>query len=70
MLNDIWGSLVSDVYTVGGSSARGKMYHYDGKTWQPVKLHIVEGGPFPNSHEFWSIHGFSADNIYVAGSKN
>lgn len=32
MMYDIWGSSTSDVYTVGGSSsARGKMYHYDGK---------------------------------------
>jgi hypothetical protein len=71
MMYDIWGSSTKDVYAVGQSSgARGKMYHYEGKIWQPVKLHVVEGGPFPNIHQFWSIHGFSAENIYVAGSKN
>lgn len=70
-LNDIWGSSAKDVYVVGHSSgARGMMFHYDGKSWEPVKLHVVEGGPFPNIFEIWSIHGFSSTNVFAAGFKH
>jgi len=45
------------------------MYHYDGKSWQPVKLHILEGGPLPNIGRLSAIYGFSANHIFVVGSR-
>jgi hypothetical protein len=34
-----------------------------------VKLQVAEGGPIQSVFELWSIHGFSASNIFAAGSK-
>ncbi|MBN2366037.1 MAG: hypothetical protein JXL67_07705 [Calditrichaeota bacterium] len=71
MMVDVWGSSADDVYVTGFSSgARGKMFHYDGSSWEAVKLHVVEGGPFPNILEFRAIWGSSSSNIYAAGAKN
>jgi len=67
---DIWGSSPNDVYVVGHNDrAFGKMYHFDGHTWDPVKLHILEGGPLANIGRLNAIHGFEANNVWVVGSK-
>lgn len=68
-VDDMWGSSAKDIYTVGYGTPRGKMFHYDGKTWQTVKLQTSEGGPIENILQLWSIHGFSSTNIFAAGYK-
>lgn len=67
---DIWGSSPQDVYAVGDNErAGGRMWHYDGRKWTSVKLHVIEGGPFTNIGTLSSIQGFGPNNIFVAGEK-
>lgn len=70
IMQSVWASSVNDVYVAGYTDgARGKMYHYDGKSWMPVKLHVLEGGPFSNIRSFGELFGFSSGDNYTAGSK-
>jgi len=67
-MRDIWGSSANDVYVVGhNDQAFGKMWHYDGSRWEPVRLHILEGGPLPNIGSLSAIYGFSANDIWAVG---
>jgi len=69
-MRDIWGSSANDVYVVGhNDQAFGKMWHYDGSRWEPVRLHILEGGPLPNIGSLSAIYGFSANDIWAVGEK-
>jgi len=69
-MRDIWGSSSKDVYVVGHNErAFGKMYHYDGRTWTPVRLHILEGGPLPNIGTLSAIYGISANDVWVVGDR-
>ena len=42
-MRDIWASSPSDVYVVGSNDqAYGHMFHYDGKNWTAVNLHLPD----------------------------
>jgi len=59
LLTSIWGSSSADIWTGGKET----LFHYDGSTWQKV--------PFKSSAnelQFLSIIGFSASDVYLAGS--
>ncbi len=69
-MRDIWASSPTDVYVVGhNDQAFGKMWHFDGQSWKPVKLHILEGGPLPNIGSLNAIYGFSSSDIWVVGDR-
>ncbi len=67
-MSEIWGSLPSDIYTVGWNMAlAGKMWHFDGETWDPVPLHSSEGGPVGADFVLRDIYGNAPDNVYAVG---
>lgn len=69
-MRDMWGSSSKDVYVVGhNDQAFGKVYHYDGKIWTSVRLHILEGGTIPNIGTLSAIYGFSANEVWVVGER-
>ena len=45
------------------------MYHYDGKSWEPVKLSYFEGGSISGPIDLTSIYGFGPANIFAVGEK-
>ena len=70
LMRKIYATSPENVYLVGANErGYGKMYHYDGRTWEPVKLSNLEGGYISGAIDLWSIYGFRQDNIYAVGSK-
>jgi hypothetical protein len=66
----VWGSGPSDIYIAGGASGWfSKMYHYDGTSWQPLKLDSRDGGPIQPLAAFGGIFGFSGHDVYAVGVK-
>lgn len=75
------GSYQTLLMTIGGTSGKnvfiaghndqpyGKMYQFDGSQWSPVKLHTVEGGPFPSLGEFEDLVGFNTGQVFAVGDK-
>ncbi len=71
LMRSIWGSSCRDVYVAGhNDGAYGKAYHFDGNSWSPIKLHTVEGGPFPNIGTFEDIWGWSSNDVCIVGDKS
>ena len=69
-MRDMWGSSSKDIYVAGHNDrAFGKIYHYDGKTWTSVRLHILEGGTIPNIGTLSAIYGFSANEVWVVSER-
>ncbi len=70
-MRSIWAANATDVYVVGfNDSYRRIMYHYDGKTWAPVKLTWPEGGTLTaNTSGLSSIYGSSSNNIWAVGDQ-
>jgi hypothetical protein len=67
---DIWGSSITDVYTVGDVDAGGsQMWHYDGNSWKFVSLQINQGGPLAFPFSLFAIEGFRNVDIYAGGVK-
>lgn len=63
-MRSIWGSSASDVYTAGHSDdIRGNLWHFDGKSWNNL---TVTNDLYC---DFGEVFGFSADNIWIAGSR-
>ncbi|MCK6623156.1 MAG: hypothetical protein HUU32_16635 [Calditrichaceae bacterium] len=57
----ISGSSPTDVYVAGHNDGSfGKMYHFDGKKWEPVNFQIPIG-------DFYDIWVFSANDIWAVG---
>lgn len=54
--NDVWGIATFSSY----------LCHYDGSSWQFVDTGITSTLPY----DFYAIHGFSANDIYVVGACN
>lgn len=59
----IWGSDTDDVWMVGNAGVpQAKIWHWDGEEWQAMA-----------GNNFWAdprdIFGFSADDIWIAGSR-
>ncbi len=62
IMKAIWGSSPTDVYVVGhNDTGNGHMYHYNGKSWQPVLL--------GSRASFSDIHGFAPDDIWAVGDE-
>ncbi len=58
---DIWGSSPKDVYVVGHNERGfGKMFHFDGKNWNPINLPL---GLF----SLEAIFGFSKEDVWAVG---
>src|SRR3989338_4703204 len=53
--NDVWGSSEDDVYVLDGCQ---KVLHFDGSTWQEIKI---------TGNANLDLHGSSADNVYAVG---
>ncbi len=69
-LECIWGSSESDVYAAGYSTlGTGRMWHYDGQSWQKVRLLNLEGGPFSNMGGLFAIIGFAKNDVFAFGYK-
>jgi len=67
---DIWGSSPNDVYVVGHNERGvGKMFHYDGSSWEPVRLITAEGGLIPGGIDLFSVYGFGGSNIFAVGER-
>jgi hypothetical protein len=61
-MQSIYGTSGNNVYIVGHCEvSRGRMYHFDGTTWQPVNVSSIRGG-------FNAIGGSGASNIFVVGA--
>jgi hypothetical protein len=70
MMWSIWGSSEKDVYVSGFSTqGTGRMWHYDGNSWQRVPLIYLEGGPFPGIGGLFDMYGFTSNDIFVVGDK-
>ncbi len=66
----IWAIAPSNVYVVGHNERGfGKMYHYNGENWQPVRLVTVEGGLIEGPIDLSAIYGFAANDIYAVGQR-
>jgi hypothetical protein len=66
----IWGSSEKDVYVSGFTSAGpGRMWHYDGNSWQRVALRYSEGGPFISMGGLFDMYGFESNDIFAVGNK-
>lgn len=69
-MRDIWASSPTNVYVVGHNDQnRGQMYHYNGVTWQPVRLAASDGGTIVGPFDLSAIYGFSASDIYAVGQQ-
>ncbi|MEK9137669.1 MAG: hypothetical protein AAB393_11150, partial [Bacteroidota bacterium] len=67
-MRDIWGSSPTNVYVVGHNERGfGKMFHYDGHSWQMVRLVTAEGGLIRGPIDLAAIHGFAPNDIYAVG---
>ena len=67
---DIWGSASCNVYVVGhNDQGAGLMFHFDGRSWTDVKLHIVQGGTISGAIDLGAIHGFGPDDIWAVGNR-
>jgi hypothetical protein len=70
-MRDIWGSSPKDVYVVGhNSQAFGKMYHFDSKTWNSVRITVLEGGTIGGVITLSGIYGFAANDIWAVGDRS
>jgi len=70
VMEGIWGSSSSDVYVVGHNDrAVAKMFHFDGTSWQAVKLITYEGGLIPGTIDLHAIYGFAKNDIYAVGER-
>jgi hypothetical protein len=69
-MRDMWASSPSDVYVTGhNDGGSGKMYHFNGSSWLPIKLYVDEGGLITNHGTYSAIHGFSSHDIFAVGFK-
>ncbi|MFC1481208.1 hypothetical protein ACFL6E_03060 [Candidatus Neomarinimicrobiota bacterium] len=67
-MSNIWGASPKDVYTVGHNSNGAKMFHYDGKIWNPVALGVTRGGTtITTSFGMEDVYGFAGDDIWAVG---
>ncbi|GBD90093.1 hypothetical protein BMS3Abin04_00809 [bacterium BMS3Abin04] len=58
----MWGNSPSDVWAVGpGGSLDKTIWHYDGNKWKTDGV--------SRSINPWTIYGFSADNVWIAGEE-
>lgn len=65
----IWGFSSGDVY-IGGNRVRitGKLWHYDGARWTPVRLSTTEGGPIAGGiGDISELHGTRDGTLYAVG---
>ncbi len=67
VMQSIWGSSPSDIYVVGHDAGPRRIVHFDGDSWQDVKLHTSEGGPLNGPFNLKRIFGFSKENIWLIG---
>lgn len=67
-MKDIWGTLSSDLWVVGG---RGSIVHFDGQKWTGIRS---IGEPPLNQNgdgaDFWSVHGTASNDVWVLGEFN
>lgn len=59
----LWARSASDVYAV---AQVGRIYHYDGSTWEDAKL-AVNGAPF-TTNELKAITGLPTGEIWIGGT--
>lgn len=62
-MNTIWGSSPDDVW-IASSGGFDKLWHYNGKEWSPWPY---REGPNGFSGDFYSIYGFSQDDVWMGG---
>ncbi len=68
LMFDVWASSPSDVYLVGyNSQSLGVMWHFNGKSWSDIKLHVTQGGNVDGAAELSGIAGLNSKNIYAVG---
>jgi hypothetical protein len=67
---NIWGSSPKDVYSVGHCDlTKGTMYHYNGKSWENVKLSWSQGGTLEGGMELEDITGFGPNDVWAVGER-
>jgi len=71
IMQNSWGISPTDLFLVGSNDqpGAGTMYHFDGYQWSTTGFHASEGGGIGGSVDLSAIFGFSATDIYVAGSR-
>jgi hypothetical protein len=64
----VWGFSERDVYIGGDTpSYPGKLWHFNGTKWEPVKLHADEGGPLTHVGDISDLHGTPDGTLYATG---
>lgn len=67
-MDDIWGSSAQNLYITGHNErGYGKMFRYDGHSWQPVALVTAEGGFIRGPIDLSALDGRSASDIFAVG---
>ena len=59
VLSAVWGSGGSDVFIVGGKTAQGEVYHFDGAAWRKMLL--------PDVPLLVWVFGFGPDDVFAVG---
>ncbi|MEK7262964.1 MAG: hypothetical protein AAB071_00455 [Bacteroidota bacterium] len=68
---DMYAVNTKNIYVVGHNEVGdGKMYHYNGINWQPVKLHPSQGGHIEGAIDLSAIYGFGANDIWAVGYRD
>lgn len=57
----LWGTAPDNMYAA--IDEKDRILHFDGKKWSPVII------PFPKKYTYYSIFGFSENDIFVGGDK-
>ena len=66
----LWGFSTSDVY-IGGDlrGYAGKIWHFDGARWTPLRLSTEEGGTIPSMGNIRQLHGTNDGTLYGVGER-
>lgn len=67
VMRSIWGNSTKNMYVVGHDAGPRRILHFDGLSWQDIRLHAGEGGPLNGSFSLTRIFGFAWNNIWLIG---
>lgn len=70
-MSEFWANSANDVYVIGHCDfSSGRLYHYNGQTWQNIALGGSSGGPVHAPFHLNDLFGFSGSDLYVVGEKD
>ena len=71
----IWASAPNDIFLTvwaGGSLFTGKIWHYNGSTWNDFTTKYIEAFPAQTIYQFEpeGVYGFSKNDVWIVGTKD